>query len=506
MLLRATALGAARRRFASTTTTSSQSRGSTNHALLALATTGAAGAAALFSLHGGAAHAEAQVVDTPKQRDAFRATWEATVRGMQNDMCAMLEAVDGEGKFREDVWTRPEGGGGLTRVMEGKVFEKAGVNVSTVHGTLPKAAALQMKSRGLDLGDKPSPFFACGMSLVTHPRNPFAPTMHANYRYFEVVNPDTGKVTWWFGGGADLTPSYLFEDDAVLFHSAHKQALDKRGPALYQAYKAWCDEYFYLPHRKETRGVGGIFFDDVDELPDAPAATTSESARKEAIRRMDVDLVAALRGAYETIINRRKETPFTAEQKRWQQLRRGRYVEFNIGIDRGTRFGMQTPGSRIESIFMSLPLTARYALARSRGTVLTLVGALVGGSTTSRWMRTRPRASCKPCCCSLESGCAATRQTSKSSRTRGLWNCWHVFLLFLRGAQPWLQPSPKTNAFESAGRGGEARRGQEEGWLVPFCRNEMRRRVHCRTGAAAKVYKYNLITRRCVRGAVHLGT
>jgi len=265
-------------------------------------------------------------------------------------------------------WTKDENlmqrekKGGWTRVLQdGQVFEKAGVNVSTVYGELPKAAAMQMKSRGLELGDGPAPFFACGMSLVVHPKNPFAPTMHANYRYFEVINKETGQVTWWFGGGADLTPSYLFEDDAILFHSAHKQALDRHDASLYPRFKKWCDEYFYLPHRGETRGVGGIFYDDLEDIPnEAPLSSASESDRKEALRAMAIDLVAALIGSYEAISNRRKNTPFDDEQKRWQQLRRGRYVEFNVGIDRGTRFGMQTPGSRIESIFMSLPLTARW--------------------------------------------------------------------------------------------------------------------------------------------------
>jgi coproporphyrinogen III oxidase len=302
---------------------------------------------------------------TKDKPSPFQEHWESTMRKMQGDMCTMLERVENNSdhRFREDVWRRKEGGGGWTRVLQdGKVFEKAGVNVSSVFGELPKAAAAQMKSRGvlelMEDNESPKPFFACGVSLVVHPNNPFAPTMHANYRYFEVTNPRTGKVVWWFGGGADLTPSYLFEEDARLFHQAHKRALDKHDETLYPKFKKWCDEYFYLPHRGETRGVGGIFYDDMDALPGGEAET--EDTRRARLRAMAMDLFAELVSAYEVILERRKNTTFTEANKRWQQLRRGRYVEFNVGIDRGTRFGMQTPGSRIESIFMSLPLTARW--------------------------------------------------------------------------------------------------------------------------------------------------
>jgi len=241
--------------------------------------------------------------------------------------------------------------------------------VSTVFGELPPAAAAQMKSRGLNLPNvsatQKAPFFACGVSLVIHPWNPMAPTTHANYRYFEVMDPVSGETVWWFGGGSDLTPSYLFEEDAIEFHQAQKEACDKHDPTFYGRFKKWCDEYFYLPHRGETRGIGGIFYDDLDESATAPKDKTTEDERKEALRQFAIDSCAGLVKSYPAIVERRKNMPFTEEQKRWQQLRRGRYVEFNIAIDRGTKFGLQTPGSRIESILMSLPLTARWEYMHS---------------------------------------------------------------------------------------------------------------------------------------------
>lgn len=250
---------------------------------------------------------------------------------------------------------------------QNKVFEKAGVNVSTVYGELAPAAAAQMKSRGLNLpkdATVKAPFFACGISLVLHPINPMAPTVHANWRYFEVINPETQEKIWWFGGGTDLTPSYLFEEDAILFHEEQKKACDRHDPTFYSRFKKWCDEYFYLPHRKECRGIGGIFYDDLDQIGsvknDAP-----EDERKEALRRFAVDSCKGFLNAYVPIMERRKNLPYTDENKRWQQIRRGRYVEFNIAIDRGTKFGLQTPGSRVESILMSLPLTARWEYMHS---------------------------------------------------------------------------------------------------------------------------------------------
>lgn len=262
------------------------------------------------------------------------------VKGTQDQICAGLsdrETVP----FREDSWDRDGGGGGWSRVVQGgTIFEKAGVNVSVVYGTLPKEAVHAMGG-GTDVDDLS--FYATGVSLVLHPHNPMAPTVHANYRYFERGNGET----WWFGGGADLTPSYLFEEDAKHFHQVHKDACDKHDASYYPKYKKWCDEYFYIKHRGESRGLGGIFFDNLSE----PGWEKS------------FDFVSSCAGAfldaYLPILDRRVDMPFTEEQKQWQQVRRGRYVEFNLVYDRGTTFGLKTNG-RIESILMSLPLTASW--------------------------------------------------------------------------------------------------------------------------------------------------
>ena len=267
----------------------------------------------------------------------------ALVRDLQDQICSAMEAIDGT-PFVQTSWERPGGGGGRTRVLqEGKVFEKAGVNTSAVHGTLPPAAAASMRSRkDVDLPDN-APFFATGVSLVLHPWNPMAPTVHANYRYFEVGDGST----WWFGGGADLTPAYLFEDDARHFHQAHKQACDAHDPAFYPRFKAWCDEYFHVRHRGERRGIGGIFFDDLNDRDPSEILAFLRSAGE------------AFVPAYEPIIQRRKDMLFSEANRTWQQLRRGRYVEFNLVWDRGTVFGLKTD-ARVESVLMSLPLTARW--------------------------------------------------------------------------------------------------------------------------------------------------
>ena len=267
----------------------------------------------------------------------------ALVRDLQDQICSAMEAIDGT-PFVQTSWERPGGGGGRTRVLqEGKVFEKAGVNTSAVHGTLPPAAAASMRSRkDVDLPDN-APFFATGVSLVLHPWNPRAPTVHANYRYFEVGDGST----WWFGGGADLTPAYLFEDDARHFHQAHKQACDAHDPAFYPRFKAWCDEYFHVRHRGERRGIGGIFFDDLNDRDPSEIRAFLRSAGE------------AFVPAYEPIIQRRKDMLFSEANRTWQQLRRGRYVEFNLVWDRGTVFGLKTD-ARVESVLMSLPLTARW--------------------------------------------------------------------------------------------------------------------------------------------------
>ncbi len=280
--------------------------------------------------------------------DSMRRKFEILCRGAQESICKAIEEVDGEGKFRSDAWVRENGGGGISRVLTGgKVFEKAGVNLSVVYGTMPQEALKAATERGFDRakGMAPGeriPFFACGLSSVMHPKNPFAPTMHFNYRYFE-----TDGGVWWFGGGTDITPSYLDEDDMKHFHGTYKKACDKHDETFYPKFKKWADEYFRIPHRGETRGLGGIFFDDLDDRdPEKLLAFASEGLN-------------SVVPAYCPIITKHKDDPFTPQQKQWQLMRRGRYVEFNLVYDRGTIFGLKT-GGRIESILMSLPETARW--------------------------------------------------------------------------------------------------------------------------------------------------
>jgi coproporphyrinogen III oxidase len=267
------------------------------------------------------------------------------VHGLQDEICGALEAIDGKASFREDRWERPGGGGGKTRVIaEGTVFEKGGVNTSVVHGALPEAMAQQFKVND-------SQFMACGISLVIHPLNPFVPTVHANFRYFELYDKDGALKDSWFGGGADLTPYYLFEEDGQHFHQAFKNACDPFGRELYPLYKKHCDEYFVNKHRNnEARGIGGIFYDYLrpDAARDANQLFEFSRANGQAFLE-----------AYLPIVKQRKELPYTAAHKDWQEYRRGRYVEFNLIHDRGTLFGLKTNG-RIESILMSLPPRARW--------------------------------------------------------------------------------------------------------------------------------------------------
>ncbi|MBA2664056.1 MAG: oxygen-dependent coproporphyrinogen oxidase [Bradymonadaceae bacterium] len=273
----------------------------------------------------------------------MRQRMEALVHGVQDTICQAIEALDGQ-SFREDCWQRPGGGGGRSRVLQdGNVFEKAGVGVSVVMGELSAEAAAQMGG-GREVGDLS--FYATGISLVFHPHNPMAPTVHANYRYFE-RGDGSQPGSWWFGGGCDLTPSYLFEDDARHFHQSYRTVCDRHDPSYYARFKAQCDDYFYIPHRKESRGLGGIFFDNQHgEDPDALFDFVSDCAQ-------------AFLPSYMPIVEQRHGLPFNPTHKEWQQLRRGRYVEFNLVYDRGTKFGLRTDG-RIESILMSLPLTARW--------------------------------------------------------------------------------------------------------------------------------------------------
>ncbi|KAL9109566.1 MAG: hypothetical protein Q9227_005746 [Pyrenula ochraceoflavens] len=295
----------------------------------------------------------------------MRLRMEALITEQQNRIVTALEQIDGE-RFQRDAWERPDGGGGTSCVLqEGNVFEKAGVNTSIVYGKLPRSAIEKMRADhksfvGSDVDSLD--FFAAGISLVLHPNNPMAPTVHLNYRYFETADPRdpvnaSGNAVhnWWFGGGTDLTPSYLFPEDAQHFHRVIKGACDRHDKDYYPRFKKWCDEYFRIPHRNEARGVGGIFFDDLDASSQPLAPNAQESIFQFVKAGLDAFLPS-----YLPIIQRRKDMPFLPEHKAWQQIRRGRYVEFNLVNDRGTAFGLRTPGARVESILMSLPLTARW--------------------------------------------------------------------------------------------------------------------------------------------------
>ena len=263
----------------------------------------------------------------------------AYIENLQDTITSKLEEVDGVAKFEEDIWEREEGGGGRTRVIEnGNVFEKGGVNISAVHGELPEVLRNQFKV-------KEGNFFACGLSLVLHPINPFVPTVHANWRYFEMYDSEGNIVTQWFGGGQDLTPYYLFDEDAIHFHSICKLACDKYNAEFYPKFKKVCDEYFWNSHRNEARGIGGLFFDYQKETEDF-----SIEDRFNFVSQVGNSFLES----YVPIVEKRKEIEYTKEHKDWQEIRRGRYVEFNLVHDRGTLFGLKTNG-RIESILMSLP-------------------------------------------------------------------------------------------------------------------------------------------------------
>lgn len=294
--------------------------------------------------------------DGVNDRSPMRLRMEAFIREQQQEIVRALEAVDGK-KFRQDEWQRKEGGGGVTCVLQdGNVFEKAGVGISVVYGTLPKKAIMAMRSNhknivaeGEDIPDSLE-FFAAGLSLVVHPHNPMAPTVHMNCRYFETAKPDGTSGAWWFGGGSDLTPSYLFDEDAIHFHKTLKDMCDSHDKEYYPKFKKWCDEYFYNKHRNEARGIGGIFFDDLDE-------TVSDKENSFAFVK---DCLRSFIPSYVPVVEKRKNMPFTEKEKEWQAIRRGKYVEFNLVHDRGTAFGLNTPGARVESILMSLPLYASW--------------------------------------------------------------------------------------------------------------------------------------------------
>ncbi|KAL8137883.1 hypothetical protein V2J09_003884 [Rumex salicifolius] len=295
---------------------------------------------------------------------SVRSRFERMIREAQDTVCKAIEEADGVGKFKEDAWSRPGGGGGISRVLQdGGVWEKAGVNVSVVYGVMPPEAYRAAKAAASDVKPGPVPFFAAGISSVLHPKNPFAPTLHFNYRYFETDAPKDvpgAPRSWWFGGGTDYTPAYIFEEDVKHFHQVQKNACDKFDPTFYPRFKKWCDDYFYIKHRDERRGLGGIFFDDLNDYDQEMLLSFATALKFPLIMTSAVSECAnSVVPAYIPIIERRKDTPFTEKHKAWQQLRRGRYVEFNLVYDRGTTFGLKT-GGRIESILVSLPLTARW--------------------------------------------------------------------------------------------------------------------------------------------------
>jgi len=263
----------------------------------------------------------------------------AYIKDLQNTITSKIEAIDCGANFKQDLWERPQGGGGRTRIIEnGTVFEKGGVNTSEVFGELPKSMQTYF-------GVKEANFFACGLSLVLHPLNPMVPTVHANWRYFEMYDKQGSLIDQWFGGGQDLTPYYLFEEDAIHFHKTCKAACDIHNPLFYPKYKARCDDYFYNPHREEARGVGGLFFDYCKKSPQMQIKDWFNFVTQIGNSFLD---------AYTPIVEKRKELPYTQAHKDWQEVRRGRYVEFNLVHDKGTLFGLKTNG-RIESILMSLP-------------------------------------------------------------------------------------------------------------------------------------------------------
>lgn len=264
---------------------------------------------------------------------------------LQNRICAGLQALDGQARFEADSWTRAEGGGGTSRVLtQGAVFEQAGVNFSHVTGAAMPASATAHRP---ELAGRS--FEAMGVSLVIHPNNPYIPTTHANVRFF-IAQKEGADPVWWFGGGFDLTPYYPFEEDVREWHQTSKDICAPFGDEVYPKYKKWCDEYFFLPHRNETRGVGGLFFDDLNQEGFDQSFSFMQAVGNGFLT------------AYAPIVERRKDTEFGERERQFQLYRRGRYVEFNLVYDRGTLFGLQT-GGRTESILMSMPPLVRWQYA-----------------------------------------------------------------------------------------------------------------------------------------------
>ncbi|HEY5371144.1 MAG TPA: oxygen-dependent coproporphyrinogen oxidase [Hanamia sp.] len=276
---------------------------------------------------------------------SIKEEWIEYIESLQNQICTGLEVYDGKAKFIEDKWQRAEGGGGKTRVItNGNIFEKGGVNTSIVFGNVSEAMKSQLRING-------AKWFACGLSLVLHPLNPFVPTVHCNYRMFELYDENDGVIDRWFGGGTDLTPYYLFEEDAIHFHQTYKDVCDEFNVDFYPAFKKVCDDYFVNIHRNnERRGIGGIFYDNQRPTEDQDVNFWIKFGKA---------CGNAFLPSYLPILEKRKNCSFTAENKYWQEIRRGRYVEFNLVHDRGTLFGLKTNG-RTESILMSLPPTVRF--------------------------------------------------------------------------------------------------------------------------------------------------
>ncbi|QRQ99689.1 oxygen-dependent coproporphyrinogen oxidase [Dyadobacter sandarakinus] len=274
-------------------------------------------------------------------------TIESYFKGLQDRICNAIEDADGTGKFQEDLWEHHSGGGGRTRLIQaGSVIEKGGVNFSSVRGEVHPRLRQQMN---LSEGDDYH-FSATGVSIVMHPQNPHVPIIHMNVRYFELSNG-----ICWFGGGIDLTPHYVVEEDARQFHDQLKATCDKHHPAFYPDFKTWADEYFYIPHREETRGIGGIFFDYLKPNQEGRGQNLSKNSLFSFIQ----DVGETFAPAYTQLMRKYHDKPFTETEKQWQYLRRGRYVEFNLVWDRGTKFGLETNG-RTESILMSLPPQANW--------------------------------------------------------------------------------------------------------------------------------------------------
>lgn len=280
-----------------------------------------------------------------KDANHIKEEWVQFIMQMQDDICKALETCDGKASFQEDKWERPGGGYGRTRVIaNGKVFEKGGVNTSVVFGEVTEAMRTQLKING-------AKWFACGLSLVIHPENPFVPTVHCNYRMFELYDEKDLLIDRWFGGGTDLTPYYLFEEDAKAFHLVYKHVCDTYDATFYSKFKKECDRYFVNAHRNnEMRGIGGIFYDYQRATEQHPVISWMNFAHDCGYGFMD---------AYIPIVEKRKTLAYISAHKYWQEIRRGRYTEFNLVHDRGTIFGLKTNG-RTESILMSLPPTVRF--------------------------------------------------------------------------------------------------------------------------------------------------